>query len=153
MPTDLLELFSSPVQVTQLTGVSELNASLVASLVEESTREPGIARSNLGGWHSTPDLAHRDAPDVMRLMSTLAEEVSAGVQRLSSRRGDGRPPAHRLGIQAWAMVMRAGDYTRRGATMRTTRTRATRRTASWRCASGRAAPVTSTSHPAIVDSW
>jgi hypothetical protein len=60
-------------------------------------REPGLAVSNVGGWHSTPDLLlweEDGVADLIDRIATVADDIGAGGMRM----------------QAWANVMRAGNH-------------------------------------------
>ncbi len=108
---DFLPLFSSPVMVLRIDGTEALGDSLTARLVDESLAQEGLQRSNVGGWHSQPDLSTRSTPVVREFVEMLIDGAHAGLAEMARRCGS--TPLHepRLGIQAWAMVMREGDYT------------------------------------------
>src|SRR6185503_13153799 len=54
-----LPLFATPVSMYELPDMDEANRELTARLVAESASVPSIIRSNVGSWHSRPDLAAR----------------------------------------------------------------------------------------------
>ena len=56
---DRFALFQTPVVVHSLPDMDEVNRELAARLVAESQNTPGFQRSNVGGWHSVPDLSQR----------------------------------------------------------------------------------------------
>ena len=90
--------------------MGEINREITARLVAESLSLPSISRSNVGGWHSQPDLALRQEPCFRMLIQYIVTRVRETVDRLAAESGIGMP-AMRMGAQAWAMVMRNGDYT------------------------------------------
>lgn len=104
-----LELFSTPMLVSPQVVPPDLAHEWTARLIAESTAEPGVQRSNVGGWHSRPDLSTR--PAAAALMRIIWTGVRDAVDTLGASRGKGIGQAFRFGIQAWGMVMRAGDYT------------------------------------------
>lgn len=106
-----LELFSTPVLVHPRIVDTTLAQRLAAAFIAQSQSEPGVQRSNMGGWHSTPDLSTRNDPDTRALMGAIWEGVRTSVDALGVSRGAGLGRSYRFGIQAWAMVMRAGNYT------------------------------------------
>lgn len=110
---DYLPLFSSPLWVMRIEdeAANRLNVALAEQLVAESQREAGIQRSNVGGWHSLPDLSSRKTPLFERLMGLLVDGAQTGLEELVQRSGANVWPEYRLGLEAWAMVMRNGDYT------------------------------------------
>lgn len=107
---EILEVFSTPICMRPLEDVDALNAELTAVLVAESQAHPGIQRSNLGGWHSVPDLTLRRTAPFPAFFQRMVAELEATLRTLAARR-DLAPARYRYGIQAWAMVMRSGDYT------------------------------------------
>lgn len=106
-PALALELFATPVVMFELPDAAALNRELAALLLDEEQRVPSWQRSNVGGWHSPPDLAGRTEPCVRALVQAIVEHVGHHVAAL----GDGAPqPRYRYGVQGWAMVMRDGHY-------------------------------------------
>lgn len=107
---DRLEVFGSPVRISRLAGLDALGEELTAALVQEAAASPGVQRSNVGGWHSPPDLTLRKGPPFEPLMRRLAGEIAATVEELAHARGQIGRLAHGYGIHAWAMVLGPGDY-------------------------------------------
>lgn len=105
-----LPLFATPLSMYDLSGMDEVNRDITARLVAESASRPTINRSNVGGWHSQPDLATRPEASFRTLIQNIVARVRETVDGLAKERGQGMP-AMRMGAHAWAMVMRDGDYT------------------------------------------
>lgn len=102
-------LFPTPVFVFDLPLPSEVNAELVSRLVAEEQAAPGVSRSNIGGWHSVPDLTLRQEPCYQKLIQAIVEHVAFVMNGLA--RESGRPPMQfNFGVQGWAMVMRNSHY-------------------------------------------
>lgn len=91
-------------------GMDEVNRDVTARLVAESVSVPSISRSNVGGWHSQPDLALRPDASFRSLIQYIVTRVRETVDSLAQEQGRSMPPM-RIGVHAWAMVMRDGDYT------------------------------------------
>lgn len=106
---DRLALFAVPVFAVDLPGRDDADHELVARLLAERDAGPGLQRSNVGGWHSPPDLAQRAAPCYRSLMQAIVETLRAALADLAVAAGQD-VPAYRYGLHAWAMVMGAGDY-------------------------------------------
>lgn len=106
-----LEIFSTPVLVHAQAIAPALAKRLTARFVTASQETPGVQRSNIGGWHSLPDLSTRTDPDFIGLMDAIWAGVRTSVDALGASRGIGVGRSYRFALQAWAMVMRAGDYT------------------------------------------
>jgi uncharacterized protein (TIGR02466 family) len=105
-----LSLFATEIFVFRPEGVDALNAQALAALLAEREATSGLVRSNVGGWHSIPDLSQRPEAPFRPLMNMLVEHVSFCVRGVAGERGLAVPP-HRWSVHAWAMVMQAGDYT------------------------------------------
>ena len=105
-----LPLFSTPLSMYEIPGMEEANRDLTARLVAESGAVPSISRSNVGGWHSRPDLAMRPESCFRTLIQHIVAHVRTSVDNLALANGHGMPPMH-MSVNAWAMVMRNGDYT------------------------------------------
>jgi len=105
-----LPLFATPLSMYDLPGMDEVNRDLTARLVSESTSRPSVNRSNVGGWHSQSDLALRPEASFRTLIQHVAARVRETVDALARERSQGLPPM-RMGVHAWAMVMRNGNYT------------------------------------------
>lgn len=106
---ELIEVFSSPVMLRTL-GDAALATELTQHLTAEAGAHPGIQRSNVGGWHSVPDLTLRRLGPFPAFFQGLVAELSAALAELAARRSV-VAPRYRFGIQSWAMVMGTGDYT------------------------------------------
>jgi len=92
-----------------LPGMEEINRDLTARLVAESISLPSVHRSNVGGWHSQ-NLAGRPEACFRNLLQSIVTRVRETVQGLAQEKVAALP-AMRMGVHAWAMVMRNGDYT------------------------------------------
>ena len=90
--------------------MDEVNRDVAARLVAESISVPSISRSNVGGWHSQTDLALRPDASFRSLIQYIVARVRETTDGLAKESGQGLP-AMRMGVHAWAMVMRNGDYT------------------------------------------
>ncbi len=90
--------------------MEEINRDVTARLVAESVARPSVRRSNVGGWHSQPDLAVRPEACFRTLTQYIVARVRETANGLAQETGQGMP-AMRIGVHAWAMVMRSGDYT------------------------------------------
>src|SRR5688500_18926167 len=103
-------LFATPVVIVDLPAMAVHNDELAARVLAESEREPTWRRSNVGGWHSAPDLASRTDPAIQTLMRAIVDETQRTIEALAADAGIASVPSFRYGLNAWAMVMRDGDY-------------------------------------------
>lgn len=106
---DRLELFATPVTVLDLPDADALNRDLAAMLLAEQQASAGFQASNVGGWHSLPDLSQRPVACLQALMRAIVAHVGELVRTLAAASAQAVPP-FRFGVQAWAMIMRDGDY-------------------------------------------
>lgn len=103
-------LFPTPVVIVDLPAMAAHNDELAARLLAESEREPTWRRSNVGGWHSAPDLASRVDPALQTLLRAIVDETQRTIGALAADAGITNVPRLRYGMTAWAMVMREGHY-------------------------------------------
>lgn len=108
---DRFALFPTPVFVYDVANTEELNRELAAKILDEANSTPGIRRSNRGGWHSAPDLTQRTDHCFVTMMKLIAEHVTGTMQQLAAAMRVSPVPQWRFSAQAWAMVMRQGDFT------------------------------------------
>ena len=108
---DRFALFSTPVFVYDVPETDALNRELAERLQAEATSSAGLVRSNRGGWHSPPDLAQRAEPCFGAVVQMIVNHVDETMQNLSEAMRLTPRPNWRYSPQAWAMVMRDGDYT------------------------------------------
>lgn len=106
-----LALFGTPVFSFTDTLDPALDRELTQRLVHESETSPGIARSNSGGWHSVPDLSQRPEDCWHTLLGRMVSGAQTMFAALASAQGADLTLEYRYAVQAWAMVMRHGDYT------------------------------------------
>ncbi len=107
---DRFSLFPTPLFVFDVPDTEELNRELENQLLLEAQAGQGIQRSNVGGWHSTPNLAQRPEPCFHALMELMVEHVRHVVDRLGRDAALPPVPRYRCGLQSWAMILRDGDY-------------------------------------------
>lgn len=100
-------LFPTPVFVFDVPDADALNHDLVERLVAEAAKVATVERANVGGWHSMPDLALREEPCFQAVVGLVIEHVATAMRALA---GEAAPASLRYAAQAWAMVMRDGDY-------------------------------------------
>jgi uncharacterized protein (TIGR02466 family) len=96
-------IFATPVIVDRLANAAELNAQLEPLILEKRQGDPGIRRSNVGGWHSDTGLLSWGGAAAQALAARVVEIADAHtIDRLAP---EGRHPWQ---IEAWANVGEAG---------------------------------------------
>jgi uncharacterized protein (TIGR02466 family) len=106
-----LALFETSIATFPADANPELDRELTRRLVAESESSPGLSRSNIGGWHSVPDLSQRPEACYQDVMQRVVAGARALLIKTARAQGLSADLRFRYGVQAWAMVMRPGDYT------------------------------------------
>jgi uncharacterized protein (TIGR02466 family) len=109
---DRFALFPTPVFVYELDQLADVNAQLASGFVTERQTSPGVQRSNVGGWHSIPNLSQRPDPALRALMQSTVGCIGALVAELARGESEAPPllPRYRYAVHGWAMVMERDDY-------------------------------------------
>ena len=108
---DRFALFPTPLFVYDVPNAEDMNRELGERLRTEAQVSPGVRHANVGGWHSPPDLALRTDPCYRAMMKMIVDHVAATHSKIVSAMSIAPSPPWRFAAQAWAMVMRNGDYT------------------------------------------
>jgi len=108
---DHFALFPSHLFILDIPGREADDRELAERLLAERAASPGFLRSNVGGWHSVPDLSQRPERCYRRIMQEIVDATGSIVRGLAGEAGIAEVPEYRYALQAWAMVMGAGDYT------------------------------------------
>ena len=99
----VLLLFPTPVLVLQVEHAEALNARLAEAILNRMAADPGVVRSNRGGWHSKPDLFAWTGDAGQELLKHALDLANAhtvvppSVGQISWK------------VDAWANVNSAGD--------------------------------------------
>lgn len=105
---ELTYVFPTLLLERQLSDTAALDERLAARILERERDTAGLARSNVGGWHSPPDFLRwgGSEPD------ELFQRVVIGVKDYlaAERRIDAASLELRLSAEAWANVGRSGSY-------------------------------------------
>lgn len=96
--------FATPIITAQLPDAARLNPALQGTILERRRSDPGINRSNTGGWHSDTDLftwAGEASYELARFVIALVDENTLDTRAAAAgRRG--------WLLEAWANVAEAG---------------------------------------------
>ncbi len=103
---EILHLFAVPVAMADVPLDAGVNAAVAQWVLDECRRDSGVQCSNVGGWHSKPDLPVRGVAALDTLFAALVDRVRA----VHARIGSGPDIAVRFMLQAWATVQERGDY-------------------------------------------
>ena len=105
---EVTHLFASPFVVRRW-GDDPLNAELRSRILEHRESSPGIANSNIGGWHSEVGGLEFCGPAGGALLEralAVANEATAGLLQAYGQ----RPRQFEWQVTAWANVSQRGDF-------------------------------------------
>ena len=106
MELDVTSAFPTFIGRLHIPDADAMNRELRALIIAEEAQYATLARSNVGGWHSRPDLLQRPDPAVSALTQWLTWAL-----RQMIRATAGSDAFHgTLSISAWAAICRAGAY-------------------------------------------
>ncbi len=109
-PVDRLRLFATPVDVYQLDELAELNPQLTRRLSQEASSVASIERSNVGTWHSAPDLCQREESCYQRVVEAMLARVRSTFDQMLLERGEPLDQPFDYAVHGWAMVATDGGY-------------------------------------------
>ncbi len=98
-------LFATPVAAVVLPDAETRNAELKEIILRRRAEHPSVGASNMGGWHSSRDLAEwggKRAEEVLAFGRDLATKLTAD--------RDGRAVRPEWKTEAWANVNGPGDF-------------------------------------------
>lgn len=104
----MISAFATPLVNYQWPDTAELNAALYDLIITTKNKNPGIQKSNVGGWHSTTDLLNWNAPCVKELRQRL-ERFAVELTRLVLNPSMENHKVQ-FAIEAWANVLKYGEY-------------------------------------------
>lgn len=81
-----------------------LNTELKALILDRRASDPGLKKSNQGGWHSSEDLLAWPIPQI----KTLQERIIEGFRRATARTSKGQGYQGKIQLAAWANVNEEG---------------------------------------------
>lgn len=103
-------VFSTPIVVYHLVGMEQLNQELTDLFVAESEYTPTVERSNIGSWHSLPNVGQRKEPFFRMLMDWVVHYVRITFGEAAKEVGVVPSLQYQYGLRGWANVMRNGNY-------------------------------------------
>jgi uncharacterized protein (TIGR02466 family) len=100
--------FPTPVVIYRWPDSDEFNAGPRKTILTAEAAEPGIARSNVGGWHSDNDFLQRDDAPIKAFGQRL-QEMTMALTKATGPKKSGRYRVN-FRFRGWANVARRGDY-------------------------------------------
>ena len=100
-------LFPTPLLHFTVDDADALNAELMAEIAARRVAEPGVTRTNCGGWHSESDLFGRTEPAHARLGTTIKQAAGEAMRKLAPK-----APLETLQLicEGWINVNPTGAY-------------------------------------------
>jgi uncharacterized protein (TIGR02466 family) len=99
-------LFAVPLFQQKLPEFAAHQTELVTFLRDLRDRDPGVQRSNVGGWHSNDLLRHADTPVVGWLLAQIREFATRSLEQVGAR----KRKVEVTFDAAWSIINRAGDW-------------------------------------------
>ncbi len=103
----IVPLFATPMLRTSCPEWQQVNPRLRELILEHEAGDPGQHQSNVGGWHSKPDLMNWPAPEIQTLKSWMIQATKIMTKATSGAKGE---ISGKLELHAWANVSRRGAY-------------------------------------------
>ena len=101
--------FATPYLLREIPEFEELNRSLAGIILAEKAKNPGTDVSNVGGWHSTPDLWEWNYPAIEKFKAWVHNSILR-VVALPEKQTNLRKVKAEYMAAAWANVNCHGDY-------------------------------------------
>ncbi|WP_164852373.1 putative 2OG-Fe(II) oxygenase [Rheinheimera riviphila] len=77
----MIPLFPTQILQSLLQDAATLNPDLVAEVLQLRASRPGVNKTNVGGWHSPPDLQFVQLPAMQRFVSEINERLSGWAEQ------------------------------------------------------------------------
>lgn len=103
--TDRLDLFATPVLKATVPDHDRLNEALLAAISKKRSDSEGMSRSNLGGWHSDPDMTDWGGAAARELAEFAVQEASPHMIDI----GAAGKRQFNWAVEMWANVNGPGD--------------------------------------------
>ncbi len=104
----LLMAYPTPVVVYPWPDSEGLNAALKDIILAAEAAGPGVTKSNVGGWHSEPDLFTREDACVRTLFARIEAAMIELVGFFMAQQTQDQPLRFR--VEGWANLLRSGGY-------------------------------------------
>jgi uncharacterized protein (TIGR02466 family) len=106
MESKIIPAFPTLIGRFQIPDAEPMNRELRLLIMNEASACPALGRSNVGGWHSRPDLLHKLNPAMFAMTGWLKWALRRMVDASSGGdRYTGTPS-----VSAWATICRTGAY-------------------------------------------
>ena len=100
--------FPTPIASYPWADSESINTELKALILKNESESEGIARSNIGGWHSSTDFFSWDA-DCGRAIKQRVEQMTVALTRATMVASQGKR-SFNYRLDGWANINRHGSY-------------------------------------------
>lgn len=104
----MLSIYATPISNYLWPDVDELNQNLRELILQYESNNPGITRSNVGGWHSDLEFLQTDKTSFRELHANIKNYVIALFRAVSAN--DNTQLGSNFKIESWANVLRYDQY-------------------------------------------
>jgi uncharacterized protein (TIGR02466 family) len=104
----IVPIFATPIANHRWPDVNALNQALSKLIIADAETGAGLARSNVGGWHSSLDFLDRDHGCVRDLRERVWSYVTELCRSVARNHDD--PASSSFRLEGWANVLRHGQY-------------------------------------------
>jgi uncharacterized protein (TIGR02466 family) len=105
MELEVTQAFPTLIGRFRIPDAEAMNQDLQALIIAEEAKYSSLGRSNIGGWHSRPDLLNRPDPSVSAFTAWLT-----ALRRMINATVGENTFEGTLSASAWATICRAGAY-------------------------------------------
>jgi uncharacterized protein (TIGR02466 family) len=106
MELKVIEAFPTLVGRFHVPDADAMNVGLKALILADEVKRPSLGRSNVGGWHSPPDLLRCSHSAV----DALTAWITWALKRMIRATAGSKSIEDSLSLSAWAAVCRSGAY-------------------------------------------
>ncbi len=103
---DVLYAFTTPIAQIEVKEAAEINPVIAAEVARRAAAEPGLKRSNVGGWHSGDDFFDWPLEEIALLSGSIREAVN-NMAALVNRAKAVRTQQE---MKGWANLCQNHDY-------------------------------------------
>ncbi|MEO1079204.1 MAG: TIGR02466 family protein [Pseudomonadota bacterium] len=110
LDANTLPCFATPMVNYFFADSDTLNETLARTIMALEQEEPGLSKSNVGGWHSELDLLEHDDDSIRTLRARLEGFSLALLKQFVRSPAAMEQSSSALRLEAWANVTRHGQY-------------------------------------------
>jgi len=106
MDSQIIPAFPTLIGRFRIPDAESMNRDLRTLILDEEAECPSLGRSNIGGWHSRPDLLRKLHPSMFAMTGWL----KWALRQMVDASANGARYTGTLSVSAWATICRTGTY-------------------------------------------